>query len=190
MNKMQQIAIEAIQKMDISDDMKQNGIDMILGLESGMDSRTDYLYTKAVTIANNVSSIVKKAFDINSPSRVFRDIGSNVIEGFRIGIDDQQQALLRQMANTAGAAMRSFESQADIDVDAVRRQIAQAEAQFALAGQQLDQLPAAAAQQPPNIVMNFTLNGVTVREEADIDRIAQELYFMAADAARSRGGHL
>lgn len=190
MNKMQQIAIEAIQKMDISDDMKQNGIDMILGLESGMDSRTDYLYTKAVTIANNVSSIVKKAFDINSPSRVFRDIGSNVIEGFRIGIDDQQQALLRQMANTAGAAMRSFESQADIDVDAVRRQIAQAEAQFALAGQQLDQLPAAAAQQPPNIVMNFTLNGVTVREEADIDRIAQELYFMAANAARSRGGHL
>jgi tape measure domain-containing protein len=68
-------------------DLSKIGRNIIQGLINGMTSMVGSLMDKARSIANSVTSTIKKALDIHSPSRVMMELGQFTGEGFAIGLD-------------------------------------------------------------------------------------------------------
>lgn len=174
---------DAFQKMDVKDEAYQVGTNNIAGLIDGTASKQSALVAKYAEMGRAALAAYKREVAQASPSKKFREVGRYDIEGIILGAEDEKRNLETTYQELARTALESTERFLTSPVaQPVTTEILDRQAEAFAA--------AAAVQQPPPIVMNFTLNGVTVREEADIDRIAQALYFMAADAARSRGGHL
>ena len=65
---------------------KSAGQALIQGLIDGINSKVSELFNRATSMANSVASRVNSALGIHSPSKVFEDIGANVVEGFNQGI--------------------------------------------------------------------------------------------------------
>lgn len=174
---------DAIQEMDVKDEARKIGLNNIEGLISGTGEKRKALIDQYAEMGRAALAAYKREVAQASPSKKFREVGRYDVEGIILGAEDEKRNLETTYQELARTALESAERFLTSPVaQPVTTEILDRQAEAFAA--------AAAVQQPPPIVMNFTLNGVTVREEADIDRIAQALYFMAADAARSRGGHL
>jgi TP901 family phage tail tape measure protein len=90
--------------------MRQIGVDSMKGLMEGLKSLEGPLMTQAEKIASSVTSAMKNALKINSPSRVTTDIGEWTGEGLVIG--------LRKMKDTVLNAARMLAQHAIPDVQA------------------------------------------------------------------------
>lgn len=66
-----------------------------------MNKTQPTLFAKANTIAGGILNNLKKAFDINSPSRKVRKIFNSVMEGAKKGLDDSTSSLLNQASDIA-----------------------------------------------------------------------------------------
>ena len=74
------------------------GQDLIGGLISGIRSMIPNVLGLAANLAGQVVSTIKGALDIQSPSRVMREIGQNTGKGFILGLEDMVPALARTVA--------------------------------------------------------------------------------------------
>lgn len=63
------------------------------GLYDGLEEKGAECITLAEEIATQIKTILKEAWDINSPSRVFRQIGFFAMEGLRLGFLDVSENL-------------------------------------------------------------------------------------------------
>lgn len=68
--------------------MYDAGIKTAEGLVKGFESQQDKIEAAMLRIAKGMQKAIKKALGINSPSRVFRDLGAYVPAGFALGVDD------------------------------------------------------------------------------------------------------
>jgi hypothetical protein len=87
---------------DLADTWKTIGIDIVNGIGAGITSAKDSLVKKAQDLANSLPGWVKEILGISSPSKVFAEIGRNVVEGLIVGIENQLpqlQAITNKMAN-------------------------------------------------------------------------------------------
>jgi len=83
-----------------SKDGEMNGIgaNMITGVDAGMQSKKSWIGTRISNLASGLVSNFKKAFNIQSPSRVMRDqIGAMLAEGIGVGIEENADAALEPM---------------------------------------------------------------------------------------------
>jgi len=172
---------ETISQIDISDEMRQIGVNAMEGLIKGMESKEGAVQSAAKRITGSMTQATKKSLKQNSPSKVFEDIGSGTMEGFGDGVEKHEETLKRQMERTAKTAVVSFE-------DAIPA-VSQAEKRFFAQASQAVTLEAAAreVQSMPSITNNFDFSGAVIREEADINRIARELYAIQVREMRGRG---
>jgi tape measure domain-containing protein len=69
------------------------GKNAMQGFVNGLASVGQRAIDKAKDIANSVKNIVKGALGIGSPSKVFREYGRNVVQGFVLGITGEQSSL-------------------------------------------------------------------------------------------------
>lgn len=84
-------------------DFTQAGKDLITGLADGLKARADsYLKEKAEGVANLLPGWVKKMLGISSPSKVFMDIGENIIEGLSIPIAEGSGPLQDSFSGVMG----------------------------------------------------------------------------------------
>lgn len=90
---------------NIPQDMVEIGNQAIQGFISGMDSKTKMLLDTSTDIANSVSNSFRAAFDIHSPSRVFKTIGEFVSEGLGIGITDKMKDVNVDVLNTINSTV-------------------------------------------------------------------------------------
>lgn len=81
-----------------SDVLYKTGIDAQKGLIRGLESDQKALAAAAKRIATTLTTEIKRALKIKSPSRVFRSIGDNTVKGLVQGLDNP----------TVGAAGRSM----------------------------------------------------------------------------------
>lgn len=65
----------------------QAGVDLIQGFIDGISSMGASVVAKATEIAGGAVEAVKNFLGINSPSRVFREIGKFTVEGMVVGLD-------------------------------------------------------------------------------------------------------
>lgn len=95
----------------INTSMTQIGKDVIKGLMDGMKSMEGPLKTEAKKIADTVSTTIKNALKIKSPSRVTMGLGKYVGEGLAIGISKnvgQVADSAKSLALTAKDSLNNF----------------------------------------------------------------------------------
>ena len=83
------------------------GQNMMNGLLNGINSMAGAVMSAAQSIAQSAISTIQSALQINSPSRIFYDIGRAVCEGFIIGIESMENKIYKTMDDVFGDLDRS-----------------------------------------------------------------------------------
>jgi phage-related minor tail protein len=144
--------------------LKSIGGDILQGLIDGITSKAGALMKKASEIANSIKKTIKGALDINSPSRVMRDeVGKWIPEGVAAGIEGNMSSIGRAVDKMAEATIPTLPS-----INTSSGGQIQSGDSFNFDGM-------------------FAGAQFIIREEADIDRIAEKLYQKQRRAARSMG---
>jgi TP901 family phage tail tape measure protein len=73
---------------DMTQQFKDIGTAIVDGIGSGITGAKDALMEKAQALANSLPGWVKSVLGISSPSKVFAEIGRNVVQGLIVGIQD------------------------------------------------------------------------------------------------------
>lgn len=79
---------------------------------SEMEKKEPSLFEKANGIASGILGRLKKAFDINSPSKKVKKIFESVMEGAEVGLDNKKSKLLNQTEEIATDVIHTF---SDVD---------------------------------------------------------------------------
>lgn len=168
-------------ELDASSEAKASGRATIGGYIDGANSMRGSLVSTYRSLANAANNAYKSTLDIHSPSRVFREHGKNTILGAIEGAEEEAPALDRaysaiaESANLAYAAgLQSMETMAALSTQ--RNQSV---------------APAAAIQgqtDGADTTIQIYIDRLEVRDDSDIQRIAQKLYYLTERERRSRGG--
>lgn len=84
------------------------GQHIIQGLINGIKSKVGEVVGVAKSIANKVTSTIKSAMDIHSPSRVTKNLGEHTGQGFANGIKSKTSAAEKSAKAVAAAAKKGF----------------------------------------------------------------------------------
>lgn len=77
------------------------GGDIIQGLINGIKARAGAVVAEAQRIASSISSTIKSALDIHSPSRVTTTLGEHASQGLANGLKNKQSEVAKQAAELA-----------------------------------------------------------------------------------------
>ena len=87
------------------------GKDLIDGIVRGITNAKDAVVNKIKDICSGALDAVKSFFGIKSPSRVMAQMGTYLMEGFGIGIEDESKSVARTMYNAAQQTQDAFNPQ-------------------------------------------------------------------------------
>lgn len=172
---------ECVDELDVSVEAGAAGAATIEGYIEGAESMRSSLVSTYRSLARAANNAYKSELDIHSPSRVFKEDGRNTIRGDIEGAEEMRGELERTYESLAQSAIRAYE----------RGQPKGTEAEAVAAQQkQTAALVAAAAgkQDGGATVYQFHVDKMEVRDDEDVRRVAQELYYMTEREKRSRGG--
>jgi TP901 family phage tail tape measure protein len=144
------------------------GKNLIQGFINGVGSMAGALAGKVRSVVSSAVDSAKRALGIHSPSKVFREIGKYTVKGFTLGIDRNAFQAVRAASGMADGVIAA--------VDGMGFNSGSLSVAGGTAG-------AAAAVGP-----SISVGQLVVREEADIYRIAEELYRLQKRNQRARGG--
>lgn len=102
---------------DLAETWKNIGIDIVNGIGAGITAAKDSLIKKAQDLANSLPGWVKSVLGISSPSKVFAEIGRNIVEGLIVGMEQQRSQLLTTAASLAGSLGYLFNSGKILDLN-------------------------------------------------------------------------
>lgn len=92
-------AMQSIVSIVASTNLYNVGANVVQGLINGMNSKLPTLISVAVMISETIAKVTRSQLDIHSPSRVFADIGKNVILGLADGLEDNARIAWYAMYN-------------------------------------------------------------------------------------------
>ena len=81
---------------DMPDETREKFIEIMNGALEGLGAKEEALYYKAKQIANGIIGIFTQAYDIHSPSKVFKKIFRYTIEGGESGLDEEVPKLFQK----------------------------------------------------------------------------------------------
>lgn len=172
---------ECVDELDVSAEAGAAGAATIEGYIEGAESMRSSLVSTYRSLARAANNAYKSTLDINSPSRVFREHGKNTVRGAIEGVEEEKDSFERVYTALAEAAVRAYErgQPKGTEADAVAAQQKQTAALVAAA---------AVKQDGGAPVFQFHIGKMEVRDDEDVHRVAQELYYMTEREKRSRGG--
>jgi len=91
----------------LGDDMIGFGKNIVEGLINGIKSKISGLINTAKSIADTVTSTIRGALDIHSPSRIMMEVGAFAGAGFSLGLGDQLNEIKSVSRDMASAAIPS-----------------------------------------------------------------------------------
>jgi phage-related minor tail protein len=141
--------------------LKGVGKDIMQGLLDGIIAKAEALYKKASQIASNIKKTIKKALDINSPSRVMRDeVGKWIPAGIADGIEGNL-GVIGKSVNRMSSAMKP----------------------------DMPELNGGGLSTPQSITHSpsITIQNMSVRDDSDIKKIARELHNLTKMSGRRVG---
>lgn len=92
---------------------------LVTGFANGISANAYRAVAKAVIMANMVEQAARNALGINSPSKVFQDIGAGIPEGFAMGINTLGGTVDESVTNMASTAIDSARSTMGSILDAL-----------------------------------------------------------------------
>ena len=88
----------------------QAGRDLIEGLKNGIKEKAKAVYDAASNVVTNAINAAKKALKINSPSKVFIEIGKFVDQGFIIGLEKYSKNVNKSATNLAEGVISNIQN--------------------------------------------------------------------------------
>lgn len=85
------------------------------GMLKGIKERSPELYASATSVADNILSIFKNKWEIHSPSRAFKKIFRNTLEGGENGLEDEAPKLYKQADDVASTFTKRLKSGVSAD---------------------------------------------------------------------------
>lgn len=169
-----------VDELDVSIEAGEAGAATIQGYIDGAEGMRSSLVAKYRSLANAANNAYKSTLDINSPSRVFAEHGKNTMRGAIEGAESEKDDLERAYKELAEAAVEAYErgqprgSEGEV-LAAQREQTAALAAAVASSG-------------GGGPTYQFHIDEMNVRDDQDVERVAEELYRLTAQATRSKGG--
>lgn len=173
--------LEAVDNLDVSAEAEVAGAYTIQGYIDGAESMRSSLVSKFKSLANAANYAYSSTLDEHSPSKVFFKHGQNTVLGAIEGVEAEKDSFERVYTSLAESAIRAYErgQPKGTEAEAVAAQQKQTAALVAAAaGKQDGGAP----------VYQFHVDKMEVRDDEDVRRVAQELYYMTEREKRSRGG--
>ena len=169
---------DALNEMDLQEEMYTIGMNNLIGLINGADSQREELVKQYTEMGKVAMEAYKREVDQHSPSKKFMQMGSNDILGIIEGVEREKASLAAAYEESAQAALRSME---------------RAMPSTFRVPQAVDNRTAAPADTVSNRwedvpPIQIYVDRMEVRKEGDAQRVAQELYYLTARELRSRGG--
>ncbi len=89
------------------------------GMLKGMQDEEPTLYAKASGIADGVLGRLKKAFNINSPSKETRKIFKYVMEGAELGLEDEENNLMKQIDDISESVIAKMNKAVSLETGSI-----------------------------------------------------------------------
>ena len=156
------------------------GQNAMRGLDAGLKARRGQVIATARSIANSVAAEMRKALKVSSPSKVMRDeIGKMIPAGLALGISDNAKLVYRELRKLSNNMIK-----------VASPEVALGTSRMAYTG--FGGTERVITETVRNAVQNdnrttITGNTFIVRQESDIERIAQELDRLRRRKARGLG---
>ena len=87
---------------------KQIGSELLAGLWNGIKDKKQWLLDQLASIGDSITGKLKKVFKINSPSKVFAEIGGYLADGLGVGWSDEIGDVQDEMTKTANGLTASM----------------------------------------------------------------------------------
>lgn len=84
------------------------GENLVSGLQSGIESAWSGLTRTVKSLASSLTGVVQRTFEINSPSRVWAEIGEYLDRGLQEGILAEEDSVLHTVSNLARSVNRDM----------------------------------------------------------------------------------
>lgn len=172
---------EMADELDASAEAQAAGMATIDGYIDGAESMRSSLISTYQSLANAANNAYKSTLDIHSPSRVFREHGKNTVRGAIEGAEEEGPDLERAYSALAESAIQAYQKSRPTGSEA-----------GLLAGQQAQTAAIVAAVQGlgggGSSPIQIYVDKLEVRDDSDVERVAQELYYLTEQKKRSRGG--
>lgn len=183
MEKLKQDLNKTIQEMDVQEEARTVGGNNIQGLINGTVSKAGALTAAYAKMGRDALAAYKREVDQHSPSRKFYQAGSYDIQGIIQGAEAEKPKLAAAYEEAAQAALAGMERH-------LPSTVIEPPASAAI-NRQTDAIVAAVAGRESAGTSNpIYIDKLVVRDDSDIRRIAQELYYLAEREGRSKGGRL
>jgi hypothetical protein len=177
-------------------DLKKIGMNIIEGLVNGIQDIDVMGAIKGV--AGNIKDGFTDFFTINSPSRVMKGIGGHIVGGLIVGLEKAKSPAERMAERVASAVQRPFDRMnKEFTIGATAKATIQPmTTSFGVSGisanvptDQHGAPDSYSSREETHVNMAGVFQGaeLTIREDADIDRIAQALGERVKDSKRARG---
>ncbi len=183
MEKLKQDLNKTIQEMDVQEEARTVGGNNIQGLINGTVSKAGALTAAYAKMGRDALAAYKREVDQHSPSRKFYQAGSYDIQGIIQGAEAEKPKLAAAYEEAAQAALAGMERH-------LPSTVIEPPASAAI-NRQTDAIVAAVAGRESAGASNpIYIDKLVVRDDSDIQRIAQKLYYLAEREGRSKGGRL
>lgn len=100
---------------NIASGLKDIGKNIVEGIKGGVEENLSKVNDAGNKVAETIKNKVEERLQIQSPSRVFRQIGLYIDEGLAEGIDDGTKDATKAASNTADEVAKAADTQFDID---------------------------------------------------------------------------
>lgn len=159
-------------------DMQSVGQQIVNGMITGMNNRSSALYSTVSSIVNSAIATAKAAAQTASPSKKTTKIFEDVGEGMVVGLENKRKRISETAQDVVDEALK-------LDVSG----------KIEAAIESIDDRMPEARRTPEegggnttySIENKFQIEKVEVRDDTDIQRIAQELYNLEQKEMRKRG---
>lgn len=177
------------------------------GMIDGIKDKSSELYNKAAEIADGFISKIQNKFDIHSPSRVMKKLFGNVVAGGVEGVEDNKKDIFSEAENIADGFLSEIGGlpqdvqacfiAASDKLRALQAQISSAQQVYAACAQRYAQHKAAAVNNVATYNSTYgdtvtfdaiqKIENVTVRNDLDLRKLADQLESITRSAMRGKG---
>ena len=84
------------------------GANLVSGLAQGINNNAYIANNAARNLANSVTSTVRGAMRISSPSKVMGEIGEQIVEGLGVGIESEEDSVLKRLGRMISEMLNMF----------------------------------------------------------------------------------
>lgn len=165
---------------DMPSSAQNIGAQTVDGMIAGMNNRSSALYSTVRSIVDNAIKEAKSAAATASPSKKTTKIFEDVGEGMVVGLEHKRERVGKTAKSVVNDAL-------DLDVGS---QIRKAMASIDDVMPPLRRSGDFSKSVSNHYEMDVHLDHVTIREDADIDRIAEALHRKIQNEVRGRGGRI